>query len=169
MQKRFAYGVFFLLAVLTFLFYPSAPKLAPSTAFAQVGPGGYSLVALQNSGDPCQNPNVTKKSAAIAITSATTTEIVAASAGKTVYACKFQMSVVGTSPTVQLETGTKTSTACDTGAATLSGAFAIPTTTLFSSVNGNEAAVVGATSGEFCLVTGGTITGVEGYLTYVQQ
>ena len=135
-----------------------------------VGPATYTISSTVPTGsDPCENISIPKASASVAITSATTTNLVSAVAGNFITVCGFQMSVVGTSPTVQFEYGTTVSTACDTGATALSGAFAIPTTTIF--VNGGGAGLKLRTpvSQQLCLVTGGTITGVEGYISYVSS
>jgi hypothetical protein len=144
--------------------------LSAPHAFA-VGPNITSYFITAPSGsDPCQNPSVAKASASVAITSATTTALVTPTTGNFISLCKFQFTVVGTNPTVQFEYGTVTSTACDTGATALTGAMAIPTTTIFVGVSSDGLMLrTPVVSQELCLVTGGTITGVEGYITYVSQ
>jgi hypothetical protein len=127
----------------------------------------YFITAANNS-DPCENVSVLKSSASVAITSATTTNLVSAVSGDYISVCNWQVSVVGTSPTVQFEYGTTVSTACDTGATALTGAMAIPTTTLFTPASGNGLKLRVPVSQQLCLVSGGTITGIEGYITYVQ-
>lgn len=149
----------------------SAMFLQPGS-FAHAAGVGPSLTALiYNSGDPCLNPNVAKSFAAVNISgAAATNELVAAVAGKTVYMCSLQASVVGTSPTIQFETGTKVSTACDTGAVVKSGTFAIVTTSLAKfSGDGGTTNLTGASGGELCLVAGGTTPSIQGTLVFVQQ
>lgn len=141
--------------------------LFATLSFAQVGPTG--VIIQYNSGDPCQNPNVVKSFAAINISTATTTELVAAVAGKTVYLCSLTATVVGTSPTLQFKTGTKVSTACDTGAANQSGTYAIVSTSLITLAADSTTFLTGALSGELCLTSGGTAPSIQGNLTYIQQ
>lgn len=156
-------------AVVVLVIAISFPKSPANVAYAQVGPGSYSIISLQNSGDPCANPNVAKASAAISISSATTTELVPAVTGKTVYVCAYQISAVGTAPTAKFETGTKVSTACDTNPANSTGALSVPTGTTITSPSTGLDLFNGAAAGEMCLVSAGTITSVTGFLTYVQQ
>ena len=99
------------------------------------GPTTWTLFTTAASGsDPCQNPSLVKASAPIAITSATTTNLLSAVAGDYITVCKFQFYGSGTSPTFEFEYGTTTSTACDTGATALTGTIPITTTTIFASV-----------------------------------
>ena len=64
-----------------------------------------------------------------AISSATTTEIVAASGSSKVYLCGATYSATGTvtTATMELKYGTKNSTPCDTGAATITSSMALGT------------------------------------------
>jgi hypothetical protein len=144
--------------------------IAPEQHLLAAGPSGLSLFQTAAVGsDPCQNPSLVKSSAPIAVTSATTTNLVTAVTGSYITVCKFQLSVVGTSPTVQFEYGTDTSTACDTGAAALTGAMVIPTTTIFASIGAENDTLRTPMSQELCLVTTGTGSPTfEGYVTYVQ-
>src|SRR5580658_5541915 len=138
----------------------------PTPALRAAGPSGLSLFQTAAVGsDPCQNPSLVKSSAPIAVTSATTTNLVTAVTGSYITVCKFQLSVVGTSPAVQLEYGTDTSTACDTGAAALTGAMVIPTTTIFASIGAENDTLRTPVSQELCLVTTGTGSPTfEGYI-----
>jgi hypothetical protein len=141
----------------------------PTPALRAAGPSGLSLFQPAAVGsDPCQNPSITKTSASVAVTSATTTNLVSAVTSDYITVCKWQLTVVGTNPTIQFEYGTTASTACDTGATALTGAMAIPTTTIFTSNGSTDTSVRTPVSQQLCLVTGGSITGVEGYVTYVQ-
>lgn len=139
-------------------------------AFCQAGPS--QVVALYNtatSSDLCENPSVLKSSVAINISSATTTELVATVAGKTVSVCSFYSTVAGTAPSLIFKTGTKVSTACDTGAASLTGTFLPPTSTTFN-LSGHSLLFQGASGGEICLTTTGTGSpSFQGVMTYVQK
>jgi len=134
-----------------------------------------SVANTAGSTDPCQNPAVLKSSAKIQLTTTTAAALVALASGKTVYVCGFAATIQGSATTVgtlQFEYGTQTTNPCDTGATTLTGAFAgnitanVPTAiespggyTLFSS----------AASNQLCAVATGTTISVQGYITYVQQ
>ena len=117
--------------------------------------------------DPCQSSAVAKQSAVVNISSATTTELVAASAGLRVYVCGFYASAAGTSPTMVFEYGTKSSTACDTGATALTGTIAASTTIPLELASGltNFATPQGK---ELCALSAGTGPNFQGVLTYVQ-
>jgi hypothetical protein len=137
------------------------------SSIAQVGPTGSTQTYPYGS-DPCQNSSIAKLPAAVSITTATTTEVVAASAGKKVWVCGFTGSLVGTSATVQFEYGTKTTTACDTGATVLSGALQLPSTAKIISTQQGFSLLVTPASQEICLVTTGTGINVSGTIQYVQ-
>jgi hypothetical protein len=157
-------------AVAVLLVIALTMAVIPPPAAHAVGPTQTSYFITAPAGsDPCENPSVTKFSAPIAITSATTTNLLSAVSGDYITVCKWQFTVVGTSPTIQFEYGTTASTACDTGATALTGAMAIPTTTIFISIGAENMSLRTPISQQLCLVTGGTITGVEGYFTYTQQ
>lgn len=119
--------------------------------------------------DPCQSPAINKPSVAINITTATTTEVVAAVASAKVFVCGWSLTAGGTTPTALIETGTKTTTACDTGAAALTGAMAPSVGANLKSAGTGAMQVTGAASGEICIVSGGTTPSLQGYLSYVQQ
>ena len=111
--------------------------------------------------DPCST--TAKSSVAISVGSATTTQLVALSAGKKVYVCGLAVSSVGGTTTFEYGTGS----ACATGTTTLSGAFAAASTvslpgggtTLFTAPSGNA----------LCLLSGTSTSATAGVLTYVQQ
>lgn len=145
------------------LYVPSTPN----HVFAQVGPSG-SFVLFPSGSDPCSNPSIPKSQVKVAISTATTTELVAAAAGKSVYGCAFQASDVGTSPTLVFEYGTKVSTACDTGATALTGTIVVATGTILA-IHPSATFVQTIAANELCLVSGGTTPSVQGYFTYVQQ
>lgn len=152
-MKKFAFSLLF--------------ALFATLSFAQVGPTG-SFVVYPTGSDPCQNPSIAKSVKAVAISTATTTELVAAVAGKSVYGCAFESTVVGTSPTILFLTGTKVSTACDTAPANLSGTFAVTSATLFT-VHPTMTFTQSIVGGELCLTSGGTAPSIQGFFTYVQQ
>lgn len=135
--------------------------------YAQIAGNIQTNITYPLGSDPCQNPSVKKLSAKVAISSATTTELVAAApAGQVTYVCGFTASVVGTTPTIKFATGTKVSTACDTGEADLTGVMAIVTTTLVDFKHAFSF-VQSASAGELCLVTTGSGLTVEGAVQYV--
>jgi hypothetical protein len=119
--------------------------------------------------DPCQNPLIAKSSASIAITSATTTKLVAASTGKKVYVCGVKATIAGTTPTIEFEYGTKVSTECDTGATALTGAFAPTAGSILGIGDGGQVQFQTIASNELCAVTTGTSPSFQGFLVYVQQ
>lgn len=116
--------------------------------------------------DPCGNPGVLKSSVSVAISTATTTQLVALSASKVIYVCGFALTLTGTTPTVQFEYGTGAS--CGTGTTVLTGAFA-PTTGSFIQTQGASTLFATAASNALCAVTAGTGPSDQGVLTYVQQ
>lgn len=139
-------------------------------SFAQAPfPSGNIITTTAAVGDYCANANVAKLEVPVAITTATTTELVPAVAGKTTYVCGFVATVSGTNPTLTFKTGTKVSTACDTGAASLTGAIT-PTTAVVTAYqwDHNMTYMTSAAAGEVCLTTAGT-PAVNGFLIYVQR
>lgn len=164
MKKYLALAAFLMVTVAALLIGPLRMPIVHA-----VGPSASFVVF--NSGDPCLNPNVAKSFAVVNISTATTTELVAAPsvAGQVVYMCALTVTVTGTSPTLLFKTGTKVSTACDTGAASQSGTYAV-TTGSFVKIDANGGALLtGAASGELCLTSGGTTPSIQGNLVYVQQ
>lgn len=141
------------------IFLPFFPAHAQSNNNVNVV--GYTLTS-----DPCQNPTVPKTSIPIAITSATTTQLVAVSAGKSIYVCGGKTSLSGTTPSILFEYGTSTN--C-TGTHALTGTIT-PTTGSIFSLDGQGVQLKAPASNGLCVVTAGTGTPLwEGYLEYVQQ
>lgn len=164
MKKYFGVGLFFLIVATALLVGPFNTR----SVFA-VGPSASFLIF--NSGDPCSNPNVAKAFAVVNISTATTTELVAAPAVATqvTYVCGFTATVTGTSPTLLFKTGTKVSTACDTGPTSQSGTYAV-TSGSFIKIDANGGTILtGAAGGELCLTSGGTTPSIQGNLAYVTQ
>jgi hypothetical protein len=117
--------------------------------------------------DPCGSWGVTKQSVVVNIASSTTTQLIALSAGQTIFVCGFVVTDVGTTPTFQFEYGTGAS--CGTGTTTLSGAIA-PTSAQPVFYGGGEMTIFAtASANALCIVTGGTTTSLAGVLTYVQR
>lgn len=126
-----------------------------------------SSVAGQPSG---QNSNgsaltyICDQSVPVNIVTATTTQLVAAVPGSTIYPCSFAVTVVGTAPTILFEGGTGGT--CGTNTTVLSGTY-LPVATSTFELGGNTGIFVKVPlSVGFCAVTGGTLPGVQGILTY---
>jgi hypothetical protein len=132
-------------------------------AHAQTGPA-LTVVPFNGQFNPCQNPSVTKTSVGVAL-AAGTHQLVAAVAGQKVYVCGFVATFAGTTPALTFITGMQTTTACDTGAANLSGAF-LPTSGTFVNMAVPGAIAIGAASGQVCALTVGSIQGVMTYAQY---
>lgn len=145
---------------------------------AALSPGTFGTPSTQvlsvQANDPCTY--AAKKSAPIAITSATTTSLVALSGSTVVYVCGFSVTisqVATTANTIKFEGGT--GGACATPTGDLTGPFGtggvtagIPITVSYGS--GGYTVFASPASNAICAVT--TIGGsgaFEGVLTYVQQ
>lgn len=135
---------------------------------------GYVFTQTPANGvDPCQGATVLKSSAAIAVGSATTTQLVAPLAGHSVFVCGYNFTLSGTtSPTAQFISGTGAT--CGGGTITQTGAFLGNNTTTNSSASidsggGGYQVFKGGTSQGVCLVTAGTAPSAQGVLTYIQQ
>lgn len=131
-------------------------------------------VTIGAGADPC-NSNVAKSSAAINISSATTTALVPVSGSTAVYVCGFSMSisqVITTANTIKFEYGT--GTACASGATSLTGTYGTGGITAGTPIvisQGGSGTVFSAPSANgLCAVTTiGASGSFEGVLTYVQQ
>lgn len=118
--------------------------------------------------DPC-NSGAAKQSAAISITTATTTQIVAPLAGRQIFVCGITtiLQALGGTGTAQWEYGT--GAACGTGTTTLSGALYF-NNNIISFSNAGTTLLTTPAGNALCIVTVGTSTNfVEGWVTYVQQ
>lgn len=135
----------------------------PTPSFAQAGPGG-SVIIFGANADPCQNSAAKKFTSIVNISSATTTQLVAAQTGtKQIRFCGGKFSASGTGPTALFVTGTGTN--CGTGTTSLTGTIAIPTGTIFSLAEG----LTNFTSpalGAVCLTSGGTGPNFQGFVIY---
>lgn len=125
--------------------------------------------------DPCQSSAVAKSRAAISVTTATTTALVAPSASTTVYVCGFTISisqVVTTANTIKFVRGT--GGACVTGPTDLTGAFGTGGVTaaapiVVSSGTGGTQFATNAADGLCVTTTIGASAAFMGYVTFVQQ
>jgi len=150
--------------------YNSTPPTVTNTnaAALQLDADGSLYVNVRDftvPNDPCQSPGATKSSAIVAITTATTTQLVALSGTKSVYVCGFNATVAA-AQTLTFEYGTGSS--CGTGTTALTGAFA-PATGTPLNIGGGEATAITAPSGNALCVVSTTTGSTQGVLTYVQQ
>lgn len=145
-------------------------NIAVTLTAAQIEPAPTNaLVAI----DPCQTSAIVKQSVAVNISSATTTQVVALSAGKQVFVCGYSITVLGlitTAGSVQFEYGTGSS--CGTGTTVLTGTMqgqAVAGQTLLLVPSGGGTIFSTIASNALCLVTTGTAPQFQGYITFVQQ
>lgn len=103
-----------------------------------------------------------KSSVAINVTSATTTQLVALSAGKSVHVCSVAVSSVGGTSTFEYGTGST----CGTGTTALTGAFAAASTV---SLGGGGDKFTAPAGNALCLLSGASTTATAGVVAYVQQ
>lgn len=153
------------------------------TALATDSPGIIALgqavkaasvpVTFASDQDPCSYAQ--KSSAAITVTSGTTTSLVAVSGSTTVYVCGFAITIAPsavTAATALFEYGT--GAAC-TSPTSLTGTFGNGDLTSAAGVApilyGNGAGTIfkSAASNGICILTAGNAVSVQGVLTYVQQ
>ena len=125
--------------------------------------------------DPCASSGVTKSSAVINISTATTTALVPVSGSTSVYVCGFSATisqVVTTANTLQFEYGT--GTACASGPTVLTGAYGAGGVTagapLFIAEDGHGTIFKSPASNGICAVTTiGASGNFAGVLSFVQQ
>lgn len=125
--------------------------------------------------DPCQNTNAIKSSAAVNITTAATTQLVALSAGLQIYVCEFTISisqVVTTPNTLKFVYGTGAS--CGTGQVVTSGLYGDGGVTAAQPIviqSGGGPTIFTVPAGNaLCATTAIGATGsFQGIVTYVQQ
>lgn len=160
--------------------WPQAIQLASGTTVGISGTPSVSLsgtpsVSVSNfpstpTANPCANPAVVAQSAPIAITTATTTQLVAGVSGKQVFVCGFSLAMTGTilADSFQLEYGTGagcTSPTVLTGP--LSSGILTAGATTFAAPFALAPTAAGAS---LCAVTTvGTLPTIEGVVSYVQQ
>lgn len=127
-----------------------------------------------NGPDPCHNPSVAKSSAAINITSAATTQLVAISGTKSIYVCHFSFTiseVITTANTLQFEYGTSTNCTGTNKLTGLYGAGGISAGTpiYVSAGYGGTLFTVPSANGLCALTAIGATGSFQGVITYVQQ
>jgi hypothetical protein len=134
-------------------------------AHAQVGPT-TTVVPFNGQNNPCANPSIVKSHLLVNLT-AGTAQLVAPVTGKKIHVCSLVATFAGTTPALTFLYGTQTTTACDTGAANLSGTF-LPTSGTFVNMTAAEqgAIVLTPASQQLCALTAGSVQGV---LLYVQM
>ena len=141
--------------------YPTAGLISVSFSPTQT----EVIANVSGAGDPCKNPSAATSSVVINTSGASTTQLVAASAGKAVYVCQATFSVSATTATAVFEYSTVTN--CASGTTALTGAMAGAANTQITM--GWGGAIVTAPAGNaLCIVNGGTGT-QTGVLSYVQQ
>src|SRR5581483_317833 len=125
------------------------------------GTGNYTLTyffnkpgtVIQTTGvDPCQSTSVAKQTAAINIVAAGTSQVVAPNSNTTVFVCGYQVSVSGTTPTLQWEFATPAN--CASGVTFATGAIA-PTSGSVLTISPGSTVMKGTSGQGFCAVTGG--------------
>jgi hypothetical protein len=123
--------------------------------------------------DPCLSSFIPKSSAAISQASATTTQLVALSTGKSIYVCGFVLDIQGSATTVgslQFESGTGSNCASTVTALTgvMPGNINASVPTVIQSPSDGTGFSTPAST-ELCVVSAGTTVGITGYVSYVQQ
>ncbi len=111
------------------------------------------------------------QTAAVNITTATTTGIVAVSGSTAVYVCTYNLYIVsGTTPGFQFVAGTGSN--CATVTQTFSGTFGGTAAAVgenFPASGGGVSPIFwGPASSGFCIVSSGTTPDIQGYITYAQ-
>ncbi len=120
-------------------------------------------------GDPCQGSTAVKKSVAINIGTATTTQLVALLTGHAIFVCGYNFTLAGAGSTALLEYGT--GAACGTGTTALTGAMeggAAGAPDAIDSGGGGYSVASTPASNALCMLTAGTVS-ARGILTFVQQ
>ena len=121
--------------------------------------------AQMTGSDFCQSPNPAKSS--VVVNCSGTGECLLVGnpvANQQIQVCAFVIDIGGTSPTMQFDYGTQTSTACDTGKTHLTGAM-----TASKSTEGPLDFFTAPAGNQLCLNLGGTTPTAVGVLTYVQK
>ena len=114
--------------------------------------------------DFCQSPNPAKSSAVIDCSGTGECKLVTAAASQQIQLCAIVFDLGGTSPTAQIDYGTKTTNECDTGTTHLSGAM-----TAAKTLAGPLDYATAPAGNELCLNLGGTSPTAVGVVTYVQK
>jgi hypothetical protein len=154
----------------TFLLCGATISSGTVTVYFNVSPVPVSNAVISGptaGGNPCANPAATIVGATVAVTGTSATQIVALSAGKSIYICSaFFGNGAGTTPTIALEYGTGSN--CGTGTQIFLQQTVIPAGTAAPVVIPSN--VFATTSGQaVCyILTGTTPTGTLTF-TFIQQ
>ncbi len=162
-QKMKVKGFFSLALVALLALLALAPFAQAQVAPPYIGtPGSYA--------DPCGAPFVKTTSIPIAITSATTTALIAGSSGKSIYVCGVNFLESGTSTAgIQFENSNATPCANVTAVTGVMGA-AIASTAINVKTDSLIRTQFKATGvGGLCAVSSGAAVNVSGWLIYTQQ
>ena len=129
----------------------------------------------ETNSDPCSNPSNTKASAAINITTATTTQLVAISGTTTIYICGGSFSIApsataAASAYISYGTGTN----CGTGLTAITGAYGAGDLTtaappLMVNLLSSGVVAIAPAGKALCITTAGATVNVQGIISYVQQ
>jgi hypothetical protein len=149
-------------AMITLLFMLFAIPMAFMPARASAA-GPMDQVIIYPSGDPCQNPNVTKSSSVISVSTGTT-NLVPITAGKSVYICSVAATLAGTTPNFQLVTG-MTST-CSTSQVALTGVM-VPAANAMMKLDYGGTVAKGSSGGAICAIMSAATTTATGVINYV--
>lgn len=144
-------------------------QVSLSASSAAMNPSGV------GASDPCQNPAISKSSAPVNVTTATTTAIVAVSGATSVYVCGGALTIAPSATsadTATIEYGS--GTACATSPTALTGALGAGDLTSATSPIvvqiGYGGGVMTAPSGTgLCVLSAGTAVSIQGWITYVQK
>jgi hypothetical protein len=139
----------FLILALALLSFPVSAQVAQ----LNVNVTGYTLTS-----DPCQDVTKVKVSLPIAITTATTTQLIPASVGKINYLCNLTVSMSGTAPTLQLAWGDNTVPTNSTIASAATGGTLLHNTIYYYRVTGTNAIGETTASSETSQATGASPT-----------
>lgn len=163
--KHLIAGLAVTIFVLAAMFAPPPVRLLNRVVEAQQNLN-FRMIGMNSGADICQNPTINKSSLSIAISTATTTQLVALASGETIYVCNVTLTAGGTAPTIKFETGS--STTCSTPTV-LTGTFA-PAVGGILKIEGAGVQLQSASGKALCAVTADSGTpSFQGYMVYVQQ
>jgi hypothetical protein len=137
---------------------------------SDINTGAITVAGSSTAVDPCQSSGVAKSSVSVSITTATTTQIVAASGTTAIYVCGYNIASnsTATTNTFQFEFGTGGT--CGAGTTVLSGAMANGVNAVSFNMSGGATLMKTTASQGLCIVsTVGTGPSIAGFVTFVQQ
>ena len=168
------------IAVLAALFILASATLVGSQTNIGTGSrfgmdGRQFIITHSMETDPCQSSGVAKSSAAINISSATTTQLVAPSGTTSVYVCGATFTIAPSATSADsISFITGTGGTCGGSTVTKTGTFgagdlttAAPVVAVSFSDPGTSFS--GAAGSGLCAVSAGTTVNIQGFVTYVQQ